>query len=160
MPIDKTSAFKEAAAFAQPDVAFIETVVIDHPLLVTPVRLVNSDKNFSYDGDTYIRAQFQVTLPEMSVNTGAGLSLTLIDIKQDVATDIDLILDSLDPITLMYRLFMTSEADPQAYFVSALEVKSLSLNSRVLSVNSGYPDTINKQIPSNKYATTDYPGLR
>lgn len=160
MPISKTDAFKEAAAFAQPDTVFVETVVIDHPLLVSPVRLVNSDKNFSYSGDTYVRSQFQLSLPEMSANTGAGLALTLVDIKQDLSADIDQILDSIDPITMMYRLFMTSEVDPQAYLISALEVKSLNLSKRTLSINSGYPDTINKQIPSNKYATTDYPGLR
>lgn len=159
-PINYTQVFKEAAASNPDDVVRTDTITIDHSTFAQPFRVALSDKDITLDGDLYFGAQFTTTLPTMEAKISSGIQVDIRDINFDISSLIEDVLKTSEPMTLIWKSFLSTQVAMQAFFSKTLDVNSISLRGRTLSLKAAYPNISNKNVPSEKYTLNDFPGLR
>jgi len=160
MPFDFTEVWEEAAASNPDNVTHTDTITLNHSTFPAPVRLALTDKDVTLDGDLYEGIQFDSTLPVMEAKSSGGLVLNIADIDFNIGSLLDAVVATLEPMSVLWKSFLSTQTVAQAEFSKALEATGISLNGRSMQVTATYPDIINKKVPDENYTLNDFPGLR
>lgn len=160
MPYSFTEAYKEAQASNKTSITYIDTLTINHPTFGAPLRFCRSDKNLTLDGDDYVGKQFKAIPPAVKGRSNSGMSVELSDIDRSIGPLLDELATSEIPIDILIKVFLSSQVAAQAEMVAPLEASAVVLRGRTLIISADYPDLINKRIPSDRYTTNVFRGLR
>ncbi len=160
MPLDFTAAFREAVANNPDNVTFIDAFTINHSAFPAPFRFCQADKDLTLDGNLFLGRQFSATPPEMKAKSSSGIQIQIVDIDNSVGLFLDAAMETLEPISVLYETYMSTETVAQASFSAPLEGTKLSITGGTLALTATYPDIINKKIPAQQYTTNLFPGLR
>lgn len=162
MPLSFNSAYREALASANSDQTTIDTITIDHTTFSSPFRFARLDEEgtFNLGGDNYIAKKFDFSLPQVEASTNSSISISIEGVGFEYTSLIDGAMETTDPITVLFKSFIVGVGGASAYFDQTLEVSNISISNRVLSINAGYPDIINRKVSRIIYDTIRYPGIK
>jgi hypothetical protein len=96
----------------------------------------------------------------MNAGSSSGLDISVTDVDRAIAKLLDAAVATSEPITVLFKTFLSTETAAQAQFTAPLEGTRLSLNNRTLIMSATYPELIRKKVPALSYTTNIFPGLR
>jgi hypothetical protein len=159
-------AIKEAYATAASNVAVLETIEIAHPSLPSgSIFLVQNREDITFtleDTSTQLfqAAGFSITPPSMGDTGLQELSLSIDNVDRQVSDFIDLVKESSDPVTVIYRPYLSNDpTTPQMVPPLTLFLTDVTIDLFKVSAKATFFDIINKKAPSEIYTRFRFPSL-
>jgi hypothetical protein len=167
-----SAAIKEAYASAPSDSIIYHTLEIWHPNFTVPIRVVRDHTDLEARIEagaprdagtmqTFIRFAFDIVPPDATFSAVPQCTIEMDNVSREILAQIEASLGSLDPITVTYRAYLSSnlatgpENDPPI----TLTVLSISATVFRIRATCGFGDLANKRFPSKDYTATVFPGL-
>ncbi len=118
--------------------------------------LVNNTQNIISNGQEFTAFPFTFTLPEDSIDTIPELSIALSNIGLELIDDFK---SNTDSIKCRVDLIFASVPDFLEVSIQELIVKSIGYDKNTITLNVGYDDILNTQVPSDTYNPNDFGGI-
>ena len=166
-----SQALKEAYAAAPDSVVAYHTLEIYHPSFTQPIRVVRDfvdlqatlESTAPRDASqsvTFIGFGFDIVPPEVSATGVPQCQITIDNVSRDIVANLELAIASNQPITVIYRLFLSSDLSaPQNNPPMTLTIISMSADVFKVTATATFGDLVNKRFPSQMYTTDRFPGL-
>jgi len=167
-----SAAIREAYASAPVETIIYHTLEIWHPSFSDPIRVVRDrdpldarlEAGAPRDAGavvTFAAYAFDVIPPEQTT-TGAPQCVIEIDnVSREISSAIDLAVSEPDPITVIYRAFLSDALDEGPETDPPLELTLITVTADMFKVRAtaGFPDLLNRAFPDLRYTAEDFPGL-
>lgn len=167
-----SAAIREAYASAPVDDIIYHTLELWHPAFSDPIRVVRDRDPLDArieagaarnPGEmvTFVGYAFEVVPPEQ---TPTGLPQCVIEIdnvSREIVAQIDLAVTQPDPITVIYRAYMSSTLGDGPENDPPLELTMETATATVFRVRgtAGFPNLLNARFPDLVYDLDTWPGL-
>lgn len=164
-----TDAIAEAYASVSTGVDYYETVELDHPLWVDPLRLISGYKGGTTInlppalGDTpvaFTTAGMQITLPSDGPDGPSGMKLIIMAATADIVPHLRLAAEGMDPITVVYRQYVTTQLDRPGEVVDGVDIKEVATDGSSASADMVFEEIETQAFPLPTYDDTYYPALQ
>jgi len=172
MPDDTLSlAIKEAYASAPSNLVIHHTLEIWHPNFTTPIRVVRDHVDLTAKLEssaprnagqyvTFVGYAFDVVPPEVTHTAVPQCVIEIDNVSRDILAKIDLALGNVDPITVIYRAFLSTDlSGPENDPPLTLTILSITANVFRIRAMAGFGDLTNKRFPGLDYTAEVFPGL-
>lgn len=159
MPREFSEAMKEAIASVDTRVVFIDTLVISCDDFDDDYRFCRGDVDLIIGGLTYLGKNFESSMPQVASGQNSSLTVT-IGQALGLFTVINSAIKNRKTIKCTLNTYLAGDINATALFTKELLVKSPRLEKGGLSFTAGYPDMVNKKVPSIVYTTKNTTGLR
>jgi hypothetical protein len=160
-----TDAAKEAFTLAPSNIPTLDTLEISHPAIAS-IYLVKDRKNWDLtledDGGTktFRGCGFGIELPTSGENGLQNLNVAIDNVGREVSDFINSVKDSADPVTVIYRPYLTSDpTTPQMDPPLVLELKDVQILDSQVTAKGSSLDVVNKPFLLDIYTRENYPGL-
>lgn len=160
MAFTLSDAWKEAIASVDAALSYVEYLKITHSTFASDYNFSKSDTDLEINNVLYKGVQFEWNLPAVKAQTNGGISLKVSNVTRDVIDEIEVAYATDEPILVYIGSVVAGQVSATASFTQPMEVSEFGLADSDLSLNAGYPDTINKKVPSKDYTTKEFIGLR
>lgn len=170
--VSLSQAEAEAAAIAPAHRAALDALEIWHPSFTAPARVVNDKADLvatleadapRNPGETvpFKAVAFGVVWPsENDDPSSAQLKLTIERVSAELAAQLDLAQDTLDPVTLIARRYMSDDTSgPSRDKQLHLELTDVVVTDLRVTATCIYGDSANRRFPGRAYTRARYPGL-
>ena len=117
---------------------------------------VNNTEDLTSNGQLYTAFPFQFNLPNDTTDSVPELNITIDNIGLELIDDFS---QNTDSISCTIDLVFASNPDFSELKINNLIVKNISYNKSLISINLGYEDILNLQVPSDTYNPVDFPGI-
>lgn len=167
-----SKAYLEAMSVAPIERAMLYCVSLEHPAMTEPVHIVRNFENIvatlessaaGAPGETveFIALPIGMKLPEESDQSMApSVSIWLDGVSETVATELDNVVETLDPVTLTVRAYASDDlTGPANDPPLQLEVINVKLDETRVSLQATFTDPVNESFPGKSYTREEYPGL-
>lgn len=160
-----TAAIKEAYACAPSNEAVLETLVIEHPDVGTPIYLVKNRENLTFTLEDlseveFTGAAFRLALPPSGENGLQDLTLSFDNVGDELRDFINTVKASVDPVTITYRPYLSSDlTTPQMDPPLTLWLRDITMNVFEASGRASFAEVINKKFPADFYTRRRFPSL-
>lgn len=167
-----TAAIREAYASAPSDSIIYHTLEIWHPNFSVPIRVVRDRADLTAKLEasaprnagtlqTFVGFAFDIVPPDATFSAVPQCTIEMDNVSREILSQIEASLGSQEPITVIYRAFLSSnlavgpENDPPL----TLTVLAISATVFRLRATCGFGDLANKRFPSKDYTAAVFPGL-
>jgi hypothetical protein len=103
---------------------------------------------------------FGVSLPDKSIRGNQDLQFQLDNITGDALKYVRAVLDSDEPLPVIYRVYLESNTAAPAETAIEMTANSFNADMRSVTVIADFHDFVNKLWPVLRYTTTNTPGLK
>lgn len=157
---DLTEAMEEALLTAPTDITTHNCIVLR--LSSAEVhRFVDGTQDLTLNGFQYKAAELNWKLANQEAGGNPTFQFNVYLNDPLLINRIDTVIESLNPITVEFESFLSTQVARQAEFRSPLEVVDISMaENDQLIVSASFPDVNAMPFPATKYTTTNHPGLR
>lgn len=135
--------------------AWLVLIKIEHPSIVTPIRVANNPVDIVSNGSTFLAGAFQLTLPDDSESVPVvtleidNVDRAIVDAARSIATP---------PTCTIYVVLGSSpdtiEAGPFVMTMSDVNYDALKVSATLI-----YEDLLNEPFPGKSFNPALYPGL-
>lgn len=132
-----SAAYREAFYAAETDDDTLTLVLLEHPALTEPVRVVHGFENVVSNGLTFSAAAFRAQLPEQNETMTPRLQLVVENIDPEMVTAIRQAVGA-PKITVMEVL--KSDPDSVEDIYPEFDVMEVEADAAQISLECGYPD--------------------
>jgi hypothetical protein len=165
-------AIQEAYASALSDAVLYHTLEIWHPDFTVPIRVVRDHADLTARIEagaprdagtmqTFVAFAFDLVPPDVSTSAVPQCIIELDNVGRDIIGPIEASLGSAEPITVIYRAYLSGnltigpENDPPL----ALTILAISANVFRIRATCGFGDMANRRFPALDYTASVFPGL-
>ena len=168
-----SEAIKEAYASAPVGQVIFHTLELWHPAFSTAIRVVRHEKAIDARIEagalrnagevvSFIGYAFDIVPPEQ---TATGLPQCVIEIDnvdQAILAQIDLAVVESDPITAIYRAYLSDALLDGLQNTPPMELSLITVSATVFRIRAaaGFPDLLNLKFPKREYDLETFPGLQ
>jgi len=117
---------------------------------------VNNTEDVTSNGQLYTAFPFKFALPDDTNEEVPELVITISNIGLDLVDDLN---ENTDSITANIDIVFSSFPDFVEMSIQGMVLRKVVYDSRFITMNFGYEDILNVQIPSFTYSAKDFPGL-
>lgn len=159
------AAIKEAYATAPTQMVYLESIQISHALVTPDVFLVNDrvDKTMKIEGGVsklFRACAFRISLPASGDNGVQQLSLAIDNVDRAISDFMDVVKDSLTPVTVTYRPYLSTDLNtPQMSPPLVLYLTDIVVTEVEVAGRATFADIINKKFPTDLYTRARFPSL-
>ena len=166
-----SQAIKEAYAAAPSSEVLYHTLEIWHPNFTQPIRVVRdyADLTATLESSAprnpsasvlFVGFAFDLVPPEVN-HTGVPQCVIEIDnVSREIVANIELAMTSVEPITVIYRAFLSSDlTGPQNDPPMSLTISEITADVFKVRATATFGDLVNKRFPSQEYTVERFPGL-
>lgn len=167
-----SAALKEAYAVAPTADVIYHTLELWHPAFSLPIRVVRDYANI----DARIEATaardaglivaftayaFNVIPPDQSATALPQCTIEIDNVSREIMTQIDLAIMQVDPITVIYRCYLSNSLSVGSENNPPLEMELITVgaNPLRLSATAGFKNLLDKRFPALDYDMETFPGL-
>jgi hypothetical protein len=168
-----SDALKEAYATAPARSVVYHTIELYHPEFSTPIRVVRDtvalDARLEATAPrnagevvTFVAFAFDLVKPELTATGTPQCTLVMDNIGRDVADQLDQAIVAGQPITLIYREFLSDTLNdgPETDPPPVLTLTSVRVTTMRITAQAGFPpDLVNRRYPRLDYSAEVFPGL-
>lgn len=154
-------------------VYLIEAIDIQHAALLSPLYYTNWSKaitglldNAEPGSRQFDPLPFTAVLPEKNTDGNQALELSVSNITTSLVQYINIMSAApQSPITLTYRVFLTTEVNGSGHHINQLtppwryEVSSVALTAQEVQMSATKVNIHNRSFPRVRYKRTTFPGL-
>jgi hypothetical protein len=138
------------------DEVFLYILEINHPVLVTPIRVVNNNENIISNGDTYLATAFKFTPPSQEGGELTPAKLTIDNIDRTIMLAVRSISDSLQ---VNASVILASDPDTIEIGPLSMELIKVSYNVSTITGEITYLQELQNYISSTVVRNYNFPGL-
>lgn len=166
-----SEAMREAYASAPSDEVIHHTLEFRHAAFSVPIRVVrdNVDLTATLEATapedpgaevTFVGYSFDLVRPELSANGVPQCTIEIDNVSRDIVANIELSLDSTDPIEVTYREYLGSDLlGPQNDPPMTLQVTSIKADVFRVVATASFSDIGNQRFPGEEFTAERFPGL-
>lgn len=167
-----SAAIREAYASAPVDLIVYHTLEIWHPGFSDPIRVVRDrvalDARLEPGAPrnageivTFAPFAFEIEPPDQTATGAPQCRVEIDNVGREIGAALDLAVAGADPVTLIYRQYLSDAlADgPETDPAPELTFTSASADMFRVRGTAGFPDLLDKQFPGLVYTLETYPGL-
>lgn len=168
-----SAALDEAFATAPINQVVWHTLELWHPAFSVPIRVVRDsvaldarlEAGAARDPGavvTFAAYAFDIIPPEQ-ISTGTPQCVIEIDnVSRDILAQIDLAVVQSDPITVIYRHYISGRELVGPETVPPLEMTLISVSATPFRIRAvaGFPNLLNRKFPNLEYDLETFPGLQ
>lgn len=152
-----TSAFRISAFASETSDVWVTLLEITHDIIPIPFRYAaNVVEDIVSDGDTYIAAPFQVSLPDDTDERPAQARIRLARISHDVIVAIRTI-DT--PATVTLKVVLATDPNTKEVEYSNMLLTNISADDTSITGTLGYANLQEELFPAIRFGPTNFPGL-
>lgn len=107
----------------------------------------------------FLSCMFDVTLPEQSESRTSGLSIRIDNAARILSPQLDLVVTTRDPLTLIYREYLASDVGAPQYIIKNLSFTSIKSNVTHVLGLAEFGDLVNRKFPNKVYRPEEYRSL-
>lgn len=185
MPIaDWQDAIREAYTAAPNGQVILSTLELRHASLVAPVRLVRSPGDFiEHDDESgldiyghmltlestapvnpgatvlFQAVMFRFKLPSQTDARISGFEIAIDNATKYVSKSLDTAVTVRDPMTIIYREYISEDLSAPSMVVKNLTVKKIRSTVNQVTAIAEFADLVNKKFPSILYTPDEFRGL-
>lgn len=140
-----------------PHESMFTLVELQHTLLSEPVRLVNDNKFFLFNGEKYFPCAFSIPLPDEQGKKSPGTELQI----DNVSHLLSAIIERTNGFSGgKLHMFLALRSQPTIKEQTrTLKAISLKINLQSVVVELGYADLLNKRVVNRFYRQENSPGI-
>lgn len=157
---DLSDAIKEAYEHAPADVAFYDTLQIDHQSFLTPIRVVRSHRSLSTNQGDFLPVMFDFSLPETEGGVRGEMTITVSCLPKDAMVKIREASCTRYKIEVTYRQYLEGNADPDAELPVPLQISSIKETHTGIEAKAMLPDLEGAYFPRRLMTVAALPGGR
>ena len=151
------SAAARQAIFAQnTDQVFLVLLKLSHPSLVDSIRCVNNTQAIYSNGELYVPYNFRFDPPDEKLNSTSNGTLTIENIDRSIMEAIESI---NDPPTVEISVILASQPDVLEAGPREFTIRNVPFDAKKISGTLSSEDTLDIQIPGDRFSPRDYGGL-
>lgn len=166
-----SQAIKEAYASAPSNSVIHHTLEIWHPNFTVPIRVVRDTVTLEATLEagaprnagelvSFVGYAFDIVPPEVEHSAIPQCVIEIDNVSRDILAQIDLALGNVDPITVIYRAFLSTDlSGPENDPPLTLTILSITANVFRIRAMAGFGDLTNKRFPGLDYTAEVFPGL-
>ena len=139
------------------DEPFLIMLEINHPDLLTPVRVVNDVQNLTSNGNEYVALPFRVSLPDDAQGQVPQATLEVDNIGKELTQWLEVSGGGQGAKCTILQV-MRSEPDLIEFSIT-LDLTNLSINNQVVSGTLGFLNTLNQVSTTVNFTPSTTPGL-
>lgn len=109
---------------------------------------------------TFEGCAVDIALPARNADGTQDLKFSISNIDGVVSAAIDRVLDDVQPATLTFRRYISSDLSAPAASPYTLDVKSGSWTASAVQITAGYMNILKTAWPRQRYNLAEHPGLR
>jgi hypothetical protein len=167
-----SAALLEAYASAPANQVIHHTLELWHPAFSLPIRVVRD--NASLDARieagaardagavvTFVAYAFDIVPPDQSSDALPQCVIEIDNVSRDIMAQLDLAVVQPDPITVIYRAYLSDMLDTGPENVPPMEMTITHVNATPLRIRAvaGFPNLLDRAFPSLDYDLEVFPGL-
>jgi hypothetical protein len=137
------------------DQVWLCLIEIQHPNLSTPYRIVNNTEDVISNGNTYLKAAFNLTLPD-DVDEAPSVNIEIDNVDRLI---VDLARSVSSPATVYLTVVLADT--PNIAEAGPFEMRLVRVGYDRFKVSGTliYEDVLNEQFPARTFNPARYPGL-
>jgi hypothetical protein len=169
---DSTLKLAIREAYVASSAIIFHTLELRHSSFTEPIRVVRDRANLIArlentaplnPGEVvlFIPFSFDFSKPEVLPGGIPQLTITIDNVGREVTANVELSLESTEPIKATYREYLGSDllGGPQNDPPMHMDILSISCTPFVVTATAGFPQMVNKRFPTQAFSAEDYPGL-
>lgn len=167
-----SAAIREAYASAPVDDVVYHTLEFWHSAFSAPIRVVRDNEALDARLEAtaarnpaevvaFVAYAFEVVPPEQSTSALPQCVIEIDNVSRDILAQIDLAVASAEPVTVIYRSFLSSDLDsgPENDPPLEMTISAISATAFRIRATAGFTDLLNQRFPSMDYDLERFPGL-
>lgn len=167
-----SAAIREAYASAPVASVVIHTLELWHPSFSAPVRVVRDraalDARIEAGAArnagevvTFTAYAFDIVPPDQTATGLPQVTIEIDNVSREIAAQIDLAVRQPEPITAIYRAYLSDTALDGPETDPPLELTLMTVSANVFRVRAtaGFPNLLNRKFPALAYDLDSFPGL-
>lgn len=176
-----TDALAEAYAHAPLEDVILQTIELQHPSFVTPLRLVadlgdllsNEEQPtfghmFTLETDAplnpgasvpFYACGFAFSMPSQQEGQLPSVSITIDNVGYLITPQLDNLIGNRGKLSIIYREYLNSDHTTPQFILAGLSTSNVSSNITQVSATASFADLVNKNFPSQVYRAKNFPGL-
>lgn len=167
-----SEALAEAFASAPTDQVIFHTLEIWHPAFSLPIRVVRDtialdariEATAARDAGaivTFVAYAFDLIPPDQTSEALPQCILEIDNVSRDILAQIDIAVTQTDPITLIYRMYLSDSASIGPENDPPLTMTLSKITATPLRIRgvAGFPNLLDRSFPGLDYDLETFPGL-
>lgn len=135
---------------------FLILLVIDHPDLPSPIRVVNNTQAVTHGGNVYVPYPFSLVLPDDSEQIRT-VRLTIDNVDRMLMASIRTI--DQDRPTVTFKVVLAGSPDTVEAGPFECTLASVSYSLMSITATLVYEDRLQTKVPALEFTAKDFPGL-
>lgn len=156
MPRTLSSTARQAVYAAQTSEAFLVLLTLDHPDMVTPIRVSSDAVDTVSNGETYTAFPFQIAMPPDTEDAPPRVQLTIDAIDRSIIQAVRGL--SGTPITVTQTIVLGSSPDTVEAGPFEFELREVEYDAFEVTGDLQYADLLNEPYPFETFAPSTTPG--
>ena len=167
-----SAAIKEAYAVAPTGDVIYHTLELWHPVFAVPIRVVRDYADLSARIEagaarnagamvTFVGYAFDVVPPDQSAQSLPQCVIEIDNVSREILAQIDAAIFETDPITVIYRAYLSSGLATGPENLPPLEMTITQITATPLRIRAtaGFSNLLDRRFPALDYNLETFPGL-
>lgn len=167
-----SAALKEAYAIARTDEVIYHTIELWHPAFTAPIRVVRDyvaidariEAGAARDAGLIVPFTpyaFNVVPPDQSATALPRSTIEIDNVSREIQAQIDAAVMQGDPVTMIYRTYLSGEltVGPENDPPLEMELISIGANPVRITATAGFANLLDRRFPALDYELETFPGL-
>lgn len=139
------------------DDPFLALFTLTHPSWSEIIYLVNNTESVTSNGNVFEPFPVRLTLPVDDGESIRKVTIELDNVSQELIEEIRSVTDTNIDVTI--ELVLASDPDVVELDITGLSIKSVDYDATAIRASLYLDDFLNTEITSEKYNTTNFPGI-
>lgn len=135
---------------------FLTLLTLTHASFVSPIRLVNNQKDIVSRGDTYQSFPVKITLPADDGESAREISMEFDNVSLELLNEIRSVNDNID---VKLEMVLASIPNIVQISIEELKIQSVSYNKSRISAKLYLDNFLNTALSSERYQPSNFPGI-
>jgi len=122
----------------------------------TPIRLVANSADVVSNGNTYTAFPVTAVLPIDDGESDRSVAMTFSNVDLSL---IDEIRSATNPLPVQIDMVLASDPDTIQLSITDLKIRNVNYNASQITAQLYLDDTLNTEVPSEKYTPSTHPGI-
>ncbi|MDT8856424.1 DUF1833 family protein [Paracoccaceae bacterium Fryx2] len=168
-----SAALAEAYASAPVDQVIYHTLELWHPAFTAPIRVVRDfaaldariEAGAARDAGavaTFVAYAFDIVPPDQTATGTPQCVIEIDNVGRDILAQIDLAVSRPEPISVIYRAYLSDTLDDGPETDPPLEMTLITVSATPFRIRgtAGFPNLLNLRFPKLDYDLETFPGLQ
>lgn len=135
---------------------FLTLVTLSHSTFVSDIRLVNNTVDIVSRGNTYLAFPVSIILPTDDGETSREVSIEFDNVSRELINELRTVTDSID---VKLEMVLASLPDEVQIELAELKIYTVAYTKTKVSAKLIVDNFLNTEMTSERYTTTNFPGL-